>query len=123
MIHRVNDSYHEKKVWGSEEIIVNNDMYAGKILHIDRNAISSYHCHKVKHETFYCLYGRVELNIDGETILLLPQEFISIEPGVYHSFKGMLYRNAMIEFSTHDESEDNYRLTKSRRNCNENVSW
>ncbi len=43
------------KVWGSEEWIVNNSTYCGKILNIKKGYRSSIHYHKNKHETFYLL--------------------------------------------------------------------
>ena len=49
------------KVWGSEEWIVNNDKYCGKILNLKKGFRGSVHHHKNKNETFYLLEGRVLL--------------------------------------------------------------
>lgn len=52
---------HVKKVWGSEDWLVNNDKYCAKFLNLDRGAECSVHYHAVKDETFYVLAGEVEL--------------------------------------------------------------
>lgn len=49
------------KTWGYELHIVNNNMYCGKILHIDKGKKLSLHWHEVKTETFFILHNAVEI--------------------------------------------------------------
>jgi len=103
-----------KKVWGKELIIVNCDKYCGKLLHLDKGAESSYHYHKKKQETFYCLKGQVALTIEGRDYMLNPYSRPkTIEPGQLHSFTG-LADSVIIEISTHHDDSDVYRETKSK---------
>lgn len=101
------------KVWGKEEIIANCE-YCGKLLHIDKGAISSVHYHKKKKETFYCIEGLVKLTLNGENHLLIPNtEAITIMPEDRHSFEGLANNNILIEVSTHDEENETVRLSES----------
>lgn len=47
------------KGWGNELIIVNNDLYCGKILTIEKDKKLSVHYHLMKDETFFCTKGKV----------------------------------------------------------------
>ena len=47
-----------EKGWGYEVIIVNNDLYCGKILHFKTGAKFSMHFHMKKRETWYVTSGR-----------------------------------------------------------------
>lgn len=108
------------KVWGSEEIIVNNKDYCGKILTIFGGFISSYHCHKKKTETFYVLKGEVILDLGDKSRENIKRYYlqegtsITINPGQYHFFTS---RNEakFLEISTHHKDSDSYRETESRR--------
>jgi len=102
------------KVWGEELWLVNSDKYCGKLLTINKGAQSSYHYHKIKEETFYCLYGQVTLVIEGKTFVMdsmaSPK---TIEAGEKHSFKG-IKSSVLLEISTHHDDEDVVRLEESR---------
>lgn len=102
-----------KKVWGKEEIICNGD-YAGKILHLDKGAQCSFHAHKIKHETFFCLSGAVRMQLGDTEHMMMPGDVQVIEPCVYHSFTG-LQDSKIVEVSTADYPDDSYRRTESRR--------
>lgn len=103
------------KGWGSEEIWATNDKYCGKIMRFDENAKFSMHFHAEKDETWYVLSGRFKVwYIDtkdagmhvadlgpGDTWHnppLLPHQLSCLEAG------------AIIEVSTPDSVEDNYRV-------------
>jgi mannose-6-phosphate isomerase-like protein (cupin superfamily) len=111
------------KKWGSEEIIVNNELYCGKFLNIRKGCYCSVHFHKIKDETFYVLKGRVEMvfkyppgNIlqrhPYETRVLEVGESMRMVPGTHHRFTG-LEDSVIIEFSTQDFNSDSYRLQES----------
>ena len=106
-----------EKGWGSELIWVKNDKYCSKFLNFNTGARFSMHFHSQKEETWYVLSGRFEVEtIDTKTaevhkkILatgsvhhnppLLPHRLICLEAGT------------IIEVSTPDSVEDNYRVQK-----------
>ena len=106
-----------EKGWGSELIWATNDKYCGKLLKFNQGAKFSMHFHAEKDETWYVLSGKFkviwintenatqfenELNV-GDTWHnppLLPHQVICIEEGT------------LIEVSTQDSVEDNYRVAK-----------
>jgi len=103
------------KVWGHEEIICNHD-YCGKKLVLEKNGFCSMHYHKNKDETFYIIKGKIRLETylsdkkDGfKEQILEVGEYVRILPFVPHRFVG-LEDSEIIEFSTHHEDEDSYRL-------------
>ena len=104
-----------EKGWGSEFIFATNDKYCGKLLRFKKASKFSMHFHAQKDETWYVLSGRFEVRwIDtadaseklvqlyqGDTWHnkpLLPHQLICIEEGT------------IIEVSTPDSVEDNYRV-------------
>jgi len=103
-----------KKVWGSEEWIVNTDMYCGKILNLNKGYRCSMHYHKDKDETFYVLSGEVLIEVNGNPRIMKKGDVQRIVPGIKHRFTG-LKKSRIIEFSTHHEKDDSYRETKSER--------
>lgn len=106
-----------KKGWGSEMIFATNDRYCGKLLNFNKDAKFSMHFHAEKDETWYVLKGKFlvklinttnaeayerELN-EGDTwrnTPLMIHQLICIEEGT------------IIEVSTPDSVEDNYRVGK-----------
>ena len=102
-----------KKVWGKELVIANCDEYCGKLLYLDKGAKSSYHYHKQKQETFYCIDGQAALTIEGKDYMLNPfSRPKTIRPGQKHSFMGIA-NSVIIEISTHHDDSDVVRLTQS----------
>mgnify|MGYP003349310030 CR=1 FL=1 len=103
------------KGWGSEEIWATNDKYCGKFMNFNPGAKFSMHFHAEKDETWYVLSGRFEVRFidtkdahQGNAFLnpgdtwhnppLRPHRLICIEAGT------------IIEVSTPDSVEDNYRV-------------
>ncbi len=108
------------KVWGYELWIVNRPEYCSKILMLNEGATCSYHCHRNKTETFYCMEGRAELTIEGQSYDLNPfARAKTIFPGEYHKFKGLM-KTAILETSTHHEDTDVERKEESIKGRN---SW
>jgi mannose-6-phosphate isomerase-like protein (cupin superfamily) len=108
---------HQPKGWGSEEIWATNDKYCGKLMNFNTDARFSMHFHAVKDETWYVLSGRFkvvvidtananqtehELNTGDSwhNPPLLPHQLVCLEAGT------------IIEVSTPDSVEDNYRVGK-----------
>ena len=106
-----------EKGWGSEFIFATNDKYCGKLLSFEKDAKFSMHFHAEKDETWLVMEGKfivrhvdtvdatvyeTELNA-GDTWHnppLLPHQLICLEAGV------------IVEVSTPDSVEDNYRVAK-----------
>jgi len=102
-----------KKTWGQEEWVINCEEYCGKLLYIQKGSKSSIHYHKNKKETFYLLSGRVKLEVEDKSYLFLKgSKPITILPEEVHGFEG-LEDSVIIEFSTHHEDSDTYRLRSS----------
>ncbi len=96
------------KVWGEEHWIVNRE-YCGKKMVLRRGFRCSMHLHRNKDEVFYVIRGRILLEMgDGERVMG-PGDHHHIPPGVEHRFWG-LEDAEIIEFSTHHEEEDSYRV-------------
>ena len=106
-----------EKGWGSEIIWATNDKYCGKFLHFNTGAKFSMHFHKDKDETWYVLSGKFEVrwietkdaSVHVESLgkgdvwhnpPLLPHQIICVEEGT------------VVEVSTPDSVEDNYRVAK-----------
>lgn len=101
------------KSWGEEHWIVNKD-YCGKKLVLKEGYRCSLHYHRVKDEVFYVIKGRVFLEIGGEELILEPGDHRHVAPGTVHRFTG-LSDAEIIEFSTHHEDEDSYRVENGGR--------
>jgi mannose-6-phosphate isomerase-like protein (cupin superfamily) len=105
------------KGWGSEDIWATNDKYCGKMMNFNEGAKFSMHFHAEKDETWYVLSGKFTVryidtsnaDVKEKTLIagdtwhnppLLPHQIICIEAGT------------VIEVSTPDSVEDNYRVGK-----------
>ena len=106
-----------EKGWGSETIFATNDLYCGKLLNFNTGAKFSMHMHKDKDETWYVLSGKFVVktidtktaDVDAESLEkgdtwhnppMLPHQLLCLEQGT------------IIEVSTPDSVEDNYRVEK-----------
>ena len=106
-----------KKGWGSELIFATNDKYCGKLLKFNTGAKFSMHFHSEKDETWYVLSGQFIVRlIDTKTADVQEQE---LSPGdVWHNPPLLphqiicLEEGTLIEVSTPDSVEDNYRVGK-----------
>jgi mannose-6-phosphate isomerase-like protein (cupin superfamily) len=106
-----------KKGWGGEYIFATNDKYCGKIMYFHQGAKFSMHFHSEKDETWLVMQGRFEVKYidtadasmhseilnEGDTwrnFPLEPHQLICLEEGI------------IVEVSTPDSVEDNYRVGK-----------
>ena len=104
-----------EKGWGSELIWATNDKYCGKLMKFNTGSKFSMHFHAHKDETWYVLSGKfivrhigtrdasvyeVELNVGDvwHNTPLMPHQIVCLEEGT------------IIEVSTPDSVEDNYRV-------------
>jgi mannose-6-phosphate isomerase len=76
------------KPWGREVIFAENELYAGKILHLEAGHSLSLQYHERKDETIFVLEGQMQLTVEIDGILreltLHPGQTHRIRPGVRH---------------------------------------
>ena len=104
-----------EKGWGGEFIFATTDKYCGKLMYFKKGAKFSMHFHDEKDETWFVLEGKFivryidtkdasihekELNVgdNWRNFPLEPHQLVCLEEGV------------IIEVSTPDSVEDNYRV-------------
>lgn len=104
-----------EKGWGNELIWATNDKYCGKLLRFKNDSKSSMHFHREKDETWYVLTGEFILNTvdthDGKVSSqrLKPGSIVRIPPLKPHQLE-CIEEGTIIEVSTPDSVEDNYRI-------------
>jgi mannose-6-phosphate isomerase-like protein (cupin superfamily) len=106
-----------EKGWGHEVIIVNNDLYCGKILHFNKGAKFSMHFHLKKKETWYVASGSFLFrwintrNADVIEETLGVGDTITNEVGEPHQIIA-LEEGDIFEVSTQHFDSDSYRVGK-----------
>jgi len=105
-----------EKGWGHEEIWASNDKYCGKILHFKTASRFSMHFHAVKDETWYVLDGKFLVQYINTGIAATRDVYLN--PGdTWHNPPLLPHRitclsaGRIIEVSTADSDEDNYRIS------------
>lgn len=103
------------KGWGHELIWATNEKYCGKMMHFNTGARFSMHFHREKEETWYVQNGKFIVRwIDTKTAE--QHEQILVEGAVWHNPPCMphqlicLEEGTVVEVSTPDSVEDNYRV-------------
>ena len=104
-----------EKAWGGEYVFATNNLYCGKILYFKKDSCFSMHFHSVKDESWCVLQGKFEVRYidtvdssqhieilnEGDTWRnkpLEPHQLTCLEEGI------------IVEVSTADSVEDNYRI-------------
>lgn len=106
---------HVEKGWGSEEIWATTDQYCGKLLKFNAGARFSMHFHREKDETWYVLSGQYIVrwintgNAEQQEKVLSAGQTWHNPPLVPHQVE-CLAAGTIIEVSTADSVEDNYRV-------------
>jgi mannose-6-phosphate isomerase-like protein (cupin superfamily) len=106
-----------EKGWGSELIWATNDKYCGKLLKFNTGAKFSMHFHAEKDETWYVLDGRFEVitidtkNAHQDSSILTSGDTWRNQPLEPHQLV-CIEAGTIIEVSTADSVEDNYRVGK-----------
>ena len=104
------------KGWGSEFIWATNDHYCGKFLNFETGRKFSMHFHKNKDETWYVQSGRFIVRwIDTQTAEMHEKEIRDgatwhNPPCQPHQLE-CIEAGTIIEVSTADSVEDNYRIS------------
>jgi quercetin dioxygenase-like cupin family protein len=105
------------KGWGGEIWIVNNKEYCGKILKFNKGSKFSMHYHIEKEETFFVSKGKLLLksinlqNADEYFNEINAGDVVDIPRFAPHQLTA-LEDSEIIEFSTHHEDSDSYRIAK-----------
>jgi len=110
-------SGYVSKGWGHELIWATTEKYCGKLLKFNKDAKFSMHFHAVKDETWYVLSGKFIVKcIDTDTASTFQKD---LNPGdTWHNTPLMPHQlicveeGTIIEVSTPDSVEDNYRVEK-----------
>lgn len=106
-----------EKGWGHELIWVTNDKYCGKLLKFNKDAMFSMHFHAKKDETWFVLDGKFivkYIDTDNAKVhekVLIPGDTWRNKPLFPHQVI-CLEEGTLIEVSTPDSVEDNYRVMK-----------
>jgi mannose-6-phosphate isomerase-like protein (cupin superfamily) len=115
-----------KKGWGSEYIWATNDHYCGKLLNFKTDAKFSMHFHAVKDETWLVLDGRFLIKyIDTKTAQI--HELVLNRGDTWHNPPLMphqlicLQAGSIMEVSTPDSVEDNYRVMPGDSQAESNI--
>jgi len=110
-------SGYVKKGWGHELIWSTNEKYTGKLLVFERKGSKfSMHFHIQKDETWYVSQGSFLLRwIDTKTATTNKQVLNTGDtwrnlPNVPHQLEALEAGSTVIEVSTADSVEDNYRI-------------
>jgi len=104
-----------EKGWGHEKIIHNADGYCGKVLCFRKLAKCSYHYHRIKTETFYCVgrvlvrYGYTDDLDSAESVILETGDSFHVPVGLRHQMEA-LENSEIFEFSSTDSPEDSIRI-------------
>lgn len=103
------------KGWGSEYIWTTNDKYCGKFMNFNAGACFSMHFHHEKDETWYVQSGKFTVRwIDTKTANII--EVALNEGDTWHNPPLLPHQlvcheaGTIIEVSTADSVEDNYRV-------------
>lgn len=107
------------KLWGYEEILVNNDKYCAKFLHLTPGWECSLHYHPVKKETFICCEGMVQVDIEAGGLIhhktLMIGDQLTINPWTPHRFRCADDELAvLLEVSSPHDDNDVVRIQESR---------
>ena len=104
------------KVWGFENIVVNNEHYCGKLMTLLPRLQSSLHYHPVKNETMYITGGRMQIESPKDhfrTVVI--GDIIDIPANVEHRFVNPFeYPCSFYEFSQPHDDNDVVRIEDSR---------
>jgi len=88
--------------------------YCKKILFLLSNQSHPTQYHKIKKETFFVVFGKIEIVINGKKNTLKQGEMVTILPKQTHRFKDISETGSVIEeFSTESFKDDSYYLDKS----------
>jgi hypothetical protein len=106
-----------EKGWGRENIWFTGDKYCGKLLEFNQGACFSMHFHAEKDEAWYVLSGKFvvkTINTTNAEVMLteLTAGDVWHNPPLLPHQVICMHAGTIIEVSTPDSVEDNYRVGK-----------
>jgi mannose-6-phosphate isomerase-like protein (cupin superfamily) len=81
--------------------------YCGKYLFVCGGQTCPEHRHRIKHETFFVVKGRVQMRCGGRTRVMKEGDVLPVPPGRKHSFTG-IGPALLLELSMPCKVTDNY---------------
>ncbi len=81
--------------------------YCGKFLIVFDGQTCPAHHHRMKHETFYVMHGKIRMTLEGADRVMKPGDVQTILPGAPHSFLG-IGPALLLEVSQPCLLDDNY---------------
>lgn len=109
----------QEKGWGRELIWATNDKYCGKLMFFDKKGAKfSMHFHKEKDESWYVMKGSFALHIMNTETAEVEMHVLNTGdtwrnfPMVPHQLIAQQDNCIIVEVSTPDSVEDNYRIAK-----------
>lgn len=102
---------HDFERIGEIEYWIVNDTenrYCGKFLFLFEDQRCPLHRHQMKDETFYIVRGTVEMEVDGEILLLKPGDVFKMAPGMNHTFAAKGGPALVLEVSLPSVPGDNF---------------
>lgn len=98
------------KPWGGEYLVAQNSEVAIWFLRIKKGQATSMHCHENKKTALVVMTGAAICRTLTAEYLLMPNDVLLIEPGVFHSTQG-IGETRVIEAETPPMKGDLVRLT------------
>ncbi|NLC57745.1 MAG: cupin domain-containing protein [Armatimonadetes bacterium] len=95
---------------GETEFWVANEAehgYCGKFLFVLDGQTCPYHHHRVKHETFFVLKGRIRMKVGDDERVMAEGDLLAMPPGTGHSFTG-IGPALILEVSMPSTLQDNF---------------
>jgi sialic acid synthase SpsE len=96
------------KKFGMASITYFNHIYCKKLLILLAGQCNPKHFHKIKDESFICISGKVEVELNKKIFIIEPGESIRIPPGIDHKITNLYKASIIEEISTHHEPSDSY---------------
>ena len=106
-----------EKLWGYETLVVSNELYCAKYLTFSKAGNKfSMHYHAKKDETWVVVRGSFTLSVINteigsvDTTSLEKGESVRIYPKTIHQLEALEDDSCILEVSTMDDPDDNYRV-------------
>lgn len=95
----------ETEFWLANEAALG---YCGKFLFVFEGQTCPYHHHRMKHETFFVVKGRIRMKMGEEAREMVEGDLLAMPPGVGHSFTGLGGAALLLEVSMPSILRDNF---------------
>jgi len=107
---------HRFREIGETEYWIANEAelgYCGKFLIVLENQTCPYHYHRIKHETFFMVKGRIRMRVNEEEREMKEGDVLAMPPGAGHSFTSLDGPALILEVSMPSILQDNFFADKA----------